>query len=153
VVALSKEMSRRKKTTDFETTKQRSANMRAIRGTSNASTEWRFRSLLARNAVTGWRLHEHSVLGVPDFFFAKPSLAVFIDGCFWHGCPNCGHVPKSNKSYWIKKLARNRNRDRQINRELKRGGVKVLRIWECSLRKQPDTCLKKLLGALTNQRP
>jgi DNA mismatch endonuclease (patch repair protein) len=127
------------------TTKRRSDNMRAIKATSNASTELRFRGLLIRNAVKGWKVREPSVLGTPDFFFREQRLAIFIDGCFWHGCPRCGHVPKSNRPYWTKKLARNKNRDRETNRTLKREGIDVLRIWECQLRKGPKACLSNLL--------
>jgi len=93
--------------------------MRAIRSTSNASTEWRFRGLVVKNAIKGWKLHEASVLGTPDFFFANQRVAVFVDQCFWHGCPNCGHVPKANSLYWMKKLARNKRRDSLNSEESK----------------------------------
>ena len=135
----------------FKTTKQRSGNMRAIRATSNATTEWRFRSLMIRNAVTGWKLREPSVLGIPDFFFANQRLAIFIDGCFWHGCPRCGHIPKANRPYWIKKLSRNKTRDVQIRRSLKSSGIRVLQIWECELRARPQSCLKRLLHLLRSK--
>ena len=114
----------------FKTTKRRSENMRAIKSTSNASTEWRFRGLVVKNAIKGWKLHEASVLGTPDFF-PNQRVAVFVDGCFWHGCPNCG-----------------KSRDSQIRRSLRCSGIKVIRIWENELRVRPHTCLKRVLHVL-----
>jgi DNA mismatch endonuclease, patch repair protein len=122
--------------------------MRAIRPTSNASTEWRFRGLVVKNAIKDWKLHEASVLGTPDFFFPNQRGAVFVDECFWHGCPTCGHVPKANSLYWMKKLARNKRRDSQIRRSLRCSGIRVIRIWECELRVRPHTCLTRLLHVL-----
>jgi DNA mismatch endonuclease (patch repair protein) len=132
----------------FETTKQRSDNMRAIRATSNATTEQRFRGLLVRNSVRGWSVREGSVLGTPDFFFKTQRVAVFVDGCFWHGCPKCGHIPKANSSYWMKKLTHNKKRDSQVSASLRRSGIRVVRIWECELRARAHSCLKRLLNAL-----
>jgi DNA mismatch endonuclease Vsr len=122
----------------------RSRNMRAIKASSNATTELRLRAHLIRNRITGWKVGAKAVPGCPDFFFSKEGIAVFVDGCFWHGCPNCGHTPKSNRPYWSEKLARNKHRDTQIARKLRSKGIKVLRFWECQLRDKPNSCLKKL---------
>ena len=132
----------------FKTTKERSANMRAIKATSNSTTERRLRALLIRNCIRGWKLHQTSVLGAPDFFFKTEQVAVFVDGCFWHGCPKCGHVPKANLSNWLQKLARNKERDRQIRNILKRSGVRVVQLWECDLRSRPSACFNKILRVL-----
>jgi DNA mismatch endonuclease (patch repair protein) len=56
-----------------------------------------------------------------------------VDGCFWHGCPRCYRRPHSNKKFWDEKVARNRTRDRRVNRELRKLGWRVLRIWEHDL--------------------
>jgi DNA mismatch endonuclease (patch repair protein) len=77
----------------------------------------------------------HSSLAVrPDFVFLKSRTAIFVDGCFWHGCPRHGTQPKGNRSFWKKKFARNLARDRLVNRALRRTGWRVLRIWEHTLR-------------------
>jgi DNA mismatch endonuclease (patch repair protein) len=73
------------------------------------------------------------LLGKPDFVFPKSRLTVFVDGCFWHGCPKHGHTPRSNTAYWRKKIARNIERDQEVNRELKKRGWRVFRIWEHEL--------------------
>lgn len=66
----------------------------------------------------------------PDIVFPGPRLAVFIDGCFWHYCPEHGNIPKTNRPYWEQKLRRNVLRDRQVDELLKDAGWRVLRIWE-----------------------
>ena len=74
------------------------------------------------------------ILGVPDFIFPDSKVAIFIDGCFWHGCPKCGHIPKTNASYWAAKIARNQNRDKKYSKELRSQGFTVIRTWECALK-------------------
>jgi len=69
----------------------------------------------------------------PDFVFPKSKLAVFVDGCFWHGCPRHFIRPRGNAAFWRKKIAANKARDRLVNRTLRRQGWKVLRIWEHEL--------------------
>lgn len=128
----------------FVTTARRSRNMRAIKASSNATTEQRLRAYLIRHRIAGWKVRARAVPGCPDFFFATERIAVFVDGCFWHGCPRCGHTPKTNRSYWRKKLARNKQRDAQTTRTLRSGGIRVLRLWECQLRDKPSSCLKRL---------
>jgi DNA mismatch endonuclease (patch repair protein) len=132
----------------FATTTSRSRNMRAIKANSNATTELRLRAHLIRNRVAGWKVRAKAVPGCPDFFFPNERIAVFVDGCFWHGCPKCGHTPKSNRTYWSKKLARNQQRDAQIRRKLRSSGIKVLRLWECQLRDDPSSCLERLFVLL-----
>ena len=96
-----------------------------------------------RNKITGWRRHleirkaeagnwKFSVR--PDFVFLRPKLAVFVDGCFWHGCPKHGTQPKGNAKYWRKKISNNQIRDRTVVRTLRKSGWQVLRIWEHDLR-------------------
>ncbi len=132
----------------FATTARRSKNMRAIKSRSNATTELRLRAYLIRNRLVGWRVGANEIAGSPDFFFQRERIAVFVDGCFWHGCPRCGHTPKTNRSYWRKKLARNKQRDAQITRTLRSHAIRVLRLWECQLRDSPSSCLKRLFVLL-----
>jgi DNA mismatch endonuclease (patch repair protein) len=66
----------------------------------------------------------------PDIAFTRQNLAIFIDGCFWHGCPEHGRCPETNSAYWSPKLARNAERDREDDRALREAGWQVLRVWE-----------------------
>ena len=71
--------------------------------------------------------------------FRKERVVIFVDGCFWHGCPKHGTTPLNNRAFWFKKLTRNKDRDRLVTRALRQDGWRVLRIWEHELtrRKQP----------------
>ena len=85
----------------------------------------------------------------PDFVFLKSRTAVFVDGCFWHGCPKHGTQPKGNAAFWKKKFARNIARDRLVNRILRRANWRVLRIWEHELaRKNEARLLRRIQRAL-----
>jgi len=68
-----------------------------------------------------------------DFVFPKQKLAVFVDGCFWHGCPKHGTSPKTRASFWLAKISGNKARDSLVNRLLRKRGWKVIRIWEHEL--------------------
>lgn len=86
--------------------------------------------------------------GKPDIVFRRKKIAVFVDSDFWHGHPQRCVMPKSNLEYWAKKLARNCERDRQINKELKSKGWKVIRLWEYDIKHNFDKCLHKILKAV-----
>jgi DNA mismatch endonuclease (patch repair protein) len=70
------------------------------------------------------------VPGKPDFYFPRYRLAIFVDGCFWHACPNCGRIPKSNVEFWRTKIDQNRRRDNRVRRQMRRLGFHVVRVWE-----------------------
>ena len=131
----------------------RSRNMYAIKAKHGKTTEWRLRGALVARGVRGWIMNVGDLIGSPDFYFPELRLAVFVDGCFWHGCPNCGHIPKSNRGYWSQKLARNRTRDRRIRRLLQRQGIRVLRFWECELRGSLSACTGRLTKILAKSWP
>ena len=76
-----------------------------------------------------YRIH-YPIPGRPDLVFTKQRIAVFVDGCFWHGCLIHGVAPKSNASFWRTKIDENRERDRKVNDALASAGWVVLRIWE-----------------------
>jgi DNA mismatch endonuclease (patch repair protein) len=133
---------------EFSTTPKRAANMRAIRGINNRSTERRLRAHLARSGCKGWSIRPPNLYGHPDFAFLKRKIAIFVDGCFWHACPKCGHLPASNKNYWRAKIARNRMRDRTVSRTLRAHGYLVVRIRECRLRDSPGNAIRLVLQAL-----
>ena len=71
--------------------------------------------------------------GKPDFYFPASRVAVFVDGCFWHGCPRCGHTPRTNRPFWSAKITRNRERDQRAIAMLSERGITAVRFWECSL--------------------
>jgi DNA mismatch endonuclease (patch repair protein) len=132
---------------DVFTKAERSAVMSRIRGRGNKATELALMKLFRRHRISGWR-RQQPVFGKPDFIFRRERVALFVDGCFWHGCPRCYCRPKSNRKFWDTKIARNRERDRKVSRELRRLGWRVIRIWEHDVAKQSDPCAKKLRAAL-----
>jgi DNA mismatch endonuclease (patch repair protein) len=120
---------------DIWTKAKRSEVMSRIKGRGNKDTELRLIGILKNHHITGWR-RNWPLEGKPDFVFPKLKLAVFVDGCFWHGCPLHATRPKSNSAFWETKLARNQARDRYVTRALHVKGWKVLRIWEHELAKE-----------------
>jgi DNA mismatch endonuclease (patch repair protein) len=132
---------------DVFSKRKRSEVMAACRGRGNRSTEWRLRSRLVSARISGWRMHTGDVYGRPDFAFDKSKVAVFVDGCFWHGCKTCRTVPASNRGFWTDKIQRNRQRDRKVAGMLRRSGWRVVRIWEHDLKHRPDWCLNVIRRA------
>lgn len=125
----------------------RSQAMRAVRGRGNKTTEQRLRFAFVRNGIAGWELHAE-IPGRPDFYFAKYRLAVFVDGCFWHGCPACGHIPNTNRPFWSEKIARNRTRDAKTTQQLRSRGISVIRFWEHELATDRQECVQRILRRL-----
>lgn len=113
-----------------------SKTMSAIRGKNNRTTELALRMAFIRSRIKGFRLHVKELPGNPDFYFVKQNVAIFVDGCYWHGCPKCGHIPKTRSEFWRAKIQRNQQRDKQKTRELKKLNIKTIRIWEHELRKK-----------------
>lgn len=118
--------------TDIFSKQKRSEVMSKILGKGNEKTEVRLARLMRTGGIRGWRRHL-PIPGKPDFAFRKQKLAIFVDGCFWHGCPKCFRLPKQNRAFWKVKIERNRKRDRSVNAWLRRLGWKVIRIRECQL--------------------
>lgn len=150
---------------DVFTPAKRSEVMRRIRSTGNAATELRLVALMRAQKITGWRRHLSLPLPPPraragekpprrprvrpDFVFRTQRVAVFVDGCFWHGCPRHATRPRQNRKFWDEKIARNRARDRHVTRALRALGWTVLRLWECALaRRQQARTLGRLRRAL-----
>lgn len=136
---------------DVFSKKKRSLVMSGIRSKNSRSTEQQFICLLRKNRITGWR-RNYPLTGKPDFVFPKSRVALFVDGCFWHCCPYCydGHVPKTNAAYWVKKLTRNRRRDRAVSRVLRQQRWHVFRVRECSL-KASNRALVRCLSFLQDR--
>lgn len=119
---------------DVYDTSKRSEVMQKVRSRNNKSTELKVIKLFKDNHISGWRRH-YNVKGHPDFIFPNQKVALFIDGCFWHG-HNCRNLtPKTNIEYWEKKQAYNKKHDSEITSLFERRGWTVLRIWECELKK------------------
>jgi DNA mismatch endonuclease (patch repair protein) len=163
---------------DVFSKKKRSEVMSRIRSRGNKATELALAGLLRKNKISGWRRHvqvrsaefrvrnnsknpaamlqlriPHSELRTfavrPDFVFLKSRTAIFVDGCFWHGCPKHGTQPKGNRVFWKNKFARNKARDVLVTRTLRRADWRVLRIWEHELAKKNETRLiRRILQAL-----
>lgn len=120
-------------TSEISMTLQRSRIMSAVRSSGNKSTEERLISIMRLHNITGWR-RGYPLHGKPDFVFPKSRLVVFVDGCFWHGCPRCYVEPISNAEYWSGKIRRNVLRDKRNVRLLRAKGWSVMRIWEHTLK-------------------
>ena len=84
------------------------------------------------------------IKGKPDFFFPEGKVAVFLDGCFWHGCPKCGHVPSVNRPFWKAKIERNQRRDVETDASLREAAITPVRFWEHELRDYPNKCIERL---------
>ncbi len=108
--------------------------------------------LLRRHHINGWRRYQN-VFGKPDFVFWRLRLALFVDGCFWHGCPKHCNNPANNRAFWRKKLAANKVRDRYVNWTLKRAGWRVLRVWEHELARGHEDRLVERITRLTKIKP
>lgn len=129
-----------------------SALMSRIRA-RNTGPERTLRSLLVGSGLRGYRLHPSAVPGRPDVAFIGARVAVFVHGCFWHGCPHCQPPrPRSNRKFWSEKLERNRERDVRKARELRLAGWKVITIWECMLRRAPSRQVQRVARALALRR-
>ena len=131
---------------DTFTKEVRSNIMRAVKSKGNKSTEGKLINLFKENKLKGWR-RNYPIFGKPDFVFPKNKVAVFADGCFWHG-HNCRNIsPKSNAEYWKAKIARNKKRDKKVNKVLKEKGWSIFRIFECKIKRSylPKNLIKKLL--------
>lgn len=147
--------------------------MSRIRSRGNKDTELALVRVFRAQGITGWRRQQRIrrnvqrstlnaersklIVGrwkffsvVPDFVFPKRRLAVFVDGCFWHGCPQHETKPRHNAAFWRRKFARNKARDRLVTRTLRKNGWRVLRIWEHELaRKREARLAARLRRVLT----
>lgn len=132
---------------DVFSREQRSEIMAKVKGRENKATEIRLLKLFREERISGWR-RRSLAFGKPDFTFPSKRLAIFVDGCFWHGCPVHGTVPASNRAFWQNKLERNKSRDKLVSRTLKASGWTVLRIWQHELR-EPDKVTKRIHRALS----
>jgi DNA mismatch endonuclease (patch repair protein) len=158
---------------DVFTKSKRSEVMSRIRSRGNRDTELALAKLFRRHRITGWRRHveirgrarsplragiRETISGAhgvtrpacrvkPDFVFPKLRVAVFVDGCFWHGCPRHATKPKNNRAFWRRKLSANKARDALVTRTLRRTGWRVLRVGEHELTRKNEARLVRRLSA------
>lgn len=125
----------------------RSKVMASVRSSGNDSTEKRLRSTLTKAKIKGWRTQAKDLPGSPDFVFDTERLAIFVDGCFWHGCRRCYRRPSSSRKYWDEKVRRNMARDKRVAAKLRRSGWSVIRVWEHSL-SEPEKVVARIKGKL-----
>lgn len=127
---------------------KRSAVMRNIKFKGNKSTEMKLIEVFREQCIKGWR-RGYPVKGRPDFVFMKSHVAIFVDGCFWHGHDCRNTKPKDNEDLWKTKIGRNIERDKVVTQLFADRGWTVLRIWECELKKRNrEALVEKLNHAL-----
>lgn len=139
---------------DIFSLKKRSEIMSRVKSRNNRATELRLVQVLKDYRIIGWRRRSR-IIGSPDFVFPSQRVALFVDGCFWHGCPIHGSMPQSNRKFWKAKLTRNKKRDCIVNSRLRKVGWTVIRIWQHDLARPEKVAsrISKLLTALTDQAP
>ncbi len=115
---------------DNLTPEDRRRTMQAVKG-KGTGPERRFFSMLAGMRLKRWRKNANDVVGKPDVVFDGERVAIFVDGCFWHGCPHCKRkLPETNREYWERKINRNIELARLNNQRLHENGWVVIRVWE-----------------------
>ncbi|WP_113928809.1 very short patch repair endonuclease [Bacillus sp. P14.5] len=129
--------------TDNLTREQRTKNMKAIR--SQSKLENRVSRELWQKGIR-FRKNVKSLPGKPDIAIKKYKVVIFIDSCFWHVCPSHGNMPKSNQDYWLKKLKRNQERDKEINKYYLENNWELIRIWEHEFKKDYDLTIDKVVS-------
>ena len=101
------------------------------------------RRTMFAHGLRGWRCHPKRVPGKPDIAFVGLRLAVFVDGAFWHGHPD-HFTPGKSGAFWDEKIARNRQRDADVDARLGAEGWKVLRFWDFEVNEDPAACAQKV---------
>ena len=135
---------------DIFSKNKRSEIMSKVRSKRNNSTELALIKVFNNHGITGWR-REYKVKGHPDFVFLDKKIAIFVDGCFWHGHDCRNTLPEQNKEYWQEKRKKNIERDLQTTRLFEKRGWIVIRIWECELKKKnEEMAIEKIKQQLDN---
>lgn len=118
--------------------------MAAVRSRGNLTTELAVVKIFRKEQITGWRRHK-IIIGVrPDFVFMDKKVAVFVHGCFWHGCNRHGGMPKSNTKFWRKKIGDNKFRDLAVVEKLKQLKWVTIVIWEHEIYKKSKVITAKI---------
>jgi DNA mismatch endonuclease, patch repair protein len=135
---------------DFLSAETRRRVMSRIRS-RNTGPEIALRQALWAAGFRGWRCHARGLPGKPDLAFTRWHVAVFVDGCFWHGHPDF-FTPGKSGAYWDAKMARTQERDRLANEALLARGWQVLRFWDFEIEQEPALCVERVGQALERAR-
>lgn len=136
---------------DIYSKSERSWIMSQVKSSGNKSTEVKLIKYFLSNGITGWRRH-YPVKGHPDFVFVDKRIAIFVDGCFWHGHDCRKTLPDSNIDFWEAKRYRNQKHDREITALFESRGWTVIRIWECELKKKNLPILESKLHPILEKK-
>lgn len=136
---------------DIFDTKKRSEIMSKVRSKNNKSTEIKMIQVFNENDIKGWR-RNYPVKGHPDFVFLDKKVAVFVDGCFWHGHDCRNTRPTDNADYWNKKREKNIKHDIEITVRFEQRGWTVIRVWECELKKKNKEALEMKMALLLDEK-
>lgn len=131
---------------DNLTKEQRKKNMQHIR--SEGTLPERIIMQELKNRKIYFAKYVSTIEGKPDIVFRRKRIVIFIDSDFWHGHPSRCVMPKSNRVYWKKKIARNRERDREVSLALRKQNWKIIRIWEYDIKHNFNKSMKKILKAI-----
>ena len=129
---------------------ERSEIMKRVKSSGNKSTEIELIQYFKLHHITGWRRH-YEVKGHPDFVFPKSRIAIFVDGCFWHGHDCRNTRPSDNADYWMEKRQRNIAHDKDVTDRFISRNWTVIRIWECELKKKNRSILDEKLHILISE--
>lgn len=133
---------------DILTPEQRSKRMRRIRS-ANTGPEMALRRALFSCGLR-YRLHRKDLPGKPDLVFPRTRVALFVHGCFWHQHAACrnGKLPTSRTDYWIPKLQRNVERDREAQMQLRQLGWAIVVVWECQIKSDLPLVVSKVVATI-----
>jgi DNA mismatch endonuclease (patch repair protein) len=123
--------------------------MGAVKSRGNKTTELALAKILYAAGLRGYR-KQWPVAGKPDFAWPGLKIAVFVDGCFWHGCTRCKYPPRTNRKFWQEKFANNIRRDRRVSNRLRRDGWCVIRVREC--RVQSEATIRRIATSVAARR-
>lgn len=131
---------------DFMTPEQRRRCMSRVKS-KNTKPEMLLRKELWQLGLR-YRL-KNDLPGNPDIVFPGKKVVIFVDGCFWHGCPIHGTIPKTNTTFWRNKIRRNIERDRDNDSTLTQQGWLVIRVWEHAIKENLSQTTKRIVKALS----
>lgn len=134
---------------DTVSKKKRSEIMQAVRG-KDTKIEFILRKALWKEGYR-YRKNDGRFIGKPDIVLPSNKIAIFVDSCFWHGCPYHCRMPHSNKAYWNAKIKRNKERDREVNKWYRKNKWIILRFWEHSVSGDVQMCIKKIKSLIDKQ--
>lgn len=124
--------------------------MSKIKG-RNTNPELNIRRELWQKRIRGYRLHWKKAPGTPDISFPGKKIAIFINGCFWHRCPNCNPpMPKSHSNFWFNKFQKNVDRDKIKIQQLNENGWRTITLWECQIMTDINGCMERIKNCIIN---